>query len=232
MMKGYLALYKEISYHLQEFRRRGRSPRTRHKKFNHAHSSLWYVIERNFSVWKNKWTIIRNMLSFPFYIQILIVSATMAFHNFVRLNDGDDRGFIHINWDSISRREHNNEAGSSYKQNSRSLADPQMELSVKELKKQYRFQQTLSSKTFTVLLPNWCQSQNIAFGSHKGAFCCLDSRYVQNAGYLSFYSFLINRDRSKKEEEVSLLLFLFYWVRKPVEVLYIIQSFATTWLWE
>ena len=58
------------------------------------------------------------MPSFPFYIQILIVSATMAFHNFVRLNDGDDRGFIHINWDSISKREHNSEAGSSYEQNS------------------------------------------------------------------------------------------------------------------
>ena len=66
------------------------------------------------------------MPSFPFYIQILIVSATMAFHNFVRLNDGDDRGFIHINLDSISKREHNSEAGSSYEQNSKSLTGPVM----------------------------------------------------------------------------------------------------------
>ena len=32
----------------------------------------------------------QNMSSFPFHIQILIVSATMALHNFVRLNDRDD----------------------------------------------------------------------------------------------------------------------------------------------
>ena len=126
MIKGYLAPYKGISYHLLEFRRRGGSPRTRHEKFNHAHSSLRCVIEHTFGVWKNKWRIIRNMPSFPFYIQILIVSTTMALHNFVRLNDKDDRGFIHANRDSISRREHNSEVSSSYEQNSRSLTDPEM----------------------------------------------------------------------------------------------------------
>ena len=73
MMKGYLTPYKGISYHLQDFRRRGGSPRTRHEKFNHAHSSLRCTIERTFGVWKNKWRIIKNMLSFPFHIQILIV---------------------------------------------------------------------------------------------------------------------------------------------------------------
>ncbi|XP_050250365.1 protein ALP1-like [Quercus robur] len=126
MMKGYLAPYKGISYHLQDFRRRGGSPRTRHEKFNHAYSSLRCTIEHTFGVWKNKWRIIRNMPSFPFHIQLLIVSATMALHNFVRLNDRDDRGFINANRDSISRREHNSEAGSSYEQNSGSLTDPVM----------------------------------------------------------------------------------------------------------
>ena len=121
MMKGYLAPNKRISYHLQEFRRRGGSPRTRHEKFNHAHSSLRCVIECTFGAWKNKWRIIRNMPSFPFHIQILIESATMTLHNFVRLNDRDDRGFINANRDSISRREHNSEAGSSYEQNSGSF---------------------------------------------------------------------------------------------------------------
>ena len=118
MMKGYLAPYKEISYHLREFQRRVESPRTRHEKFNHSHSSFRCVIERTFGVWKNKWRIIRNMPYFPFHIQILIVSAAMVFHNFVRLNDRDDRGFIKANQDSISKREHNSEAGSSYEQNS------------------------------------------------------------------------------------------------------------------
>ena len=61
---------------------------------------------------------------FPFHIQILIIYATMAFHNFVRLNDRDDRSFINANRDSISRKERNSEADSSYKQNSGSLTDP------------------------------------------------------------------------------------------------------------
>ena len=126
MMKGYLAPYKGISYHLQEFRRRGGSPKTRHEKFNHVHFSLRCTIERTFGVWKNKWRIIRNMTSFPFYIQILIVSTIMALHNFARLNDRDNRGFINANRDSISRRDHNSEAGSSYEQNSESLIDPVM----------------------------------------------------------------------------------------------------------
>ena len=54
------------------------------------------------------------MPSFPFHIQILIESATMTLHNFVRLNDRDDRGFINANRDSISRREYNREASNSY----------------------------------------------------------------------------------------------------------------------
>jgi len=57
---------------------------------------------------------------------MLIVSATMALHNFVRLNDRDDRGFINANRDSISRRGNNSEADSSYEQNSGSLTDPAM----------------------------------------------------------------------------------------------------------
>ena len=66
------------------------------------------------------------MPSFSFHIQILIVFATMTLHNFVRLNDRDDRGFINTNRDSISRREHNSEASSNYEQNLRSLTDPEM----------------------------------------------------------------------------------------------------------
>ena len=66
------------------------------------------------------------MPSFPFHIQILIVSTTMPLHNFVRLNDKDDRSFINANRDSNSRRKRNNEANSSYEQNSGSLTDPAM----------------------------------------------------------------------------------------------------------
>ena len=36
----------------------------------------------------------------------IIVSAIIAFHNFVRLNDRDDRGFNGANQDSIPTRQH------------------------------------------------------------------------------------------------------------------------------
>ena len=66
------------------------------------------------------------MPSFPFHIQILIVSNTITLHNFVRLNDRGDRSFINANRDSISRRERNSEANSSYERNSGSLTNPAM----------------------------------------------------------------------------------------------------------
>ena len=66
------------------------------------------------------------MPSFPFHIQILIVSATMTLHNFVKLNDRDDSSFINANRDSIFRREHNSATSSSDEQNSGSLTDPVM----------------------------------------------------------------------------------------------------------
>ena len=85
---------------------RGGRPRSKHEKFNHAHLFLQCVIEHIFGVWKNKWRIIRSMPSFPFHIQILIVSAIIALHNFVRLNDRDDRGFNGANQDSIPTGQH------------------------------------------------------------------------------------------------------------------------------
>ena len=57
---------------------------------------------------------------------MLIVSAIMAFHNFVRLNDRDDRGFNSANRDSIPTRQHISEVSNSYEQNIRSLTNLEM----------------------------------------------------------------------------------------------------------
>jgi len=50
----FLGPYRGQRYHLQEFRRRGQ-PQTREEIFNRVHSSLRYVIERTFGVWKKRW---------------------------------------------------------------------------------------------------------------------------------------------------------------------------------
>ncbi len=58
------------------------------------------------------------MLSYPFLLQKLIVSATMALHNFVKINDKDDEDFKNsINVPSYA---HDNEGGDE------DNSDPQM----------------------------------------------------------------------------------------------------------
>ncbi|XP_022897755.1 uncharacterized protein LOC111411457 [Olea europaea var. sylvestris] len=86
----YMAPYKgsDILYDFQQFRdeRTGRRRRFRNarEKFNFRHSSCRNVIERAFSVWKERWKILDRMPSYPFRTQVAIVVATMGIHNFMR----------------------------------------------------------------------------------------------------------------------------------------------------
>ncbi|XP_040363070.1 putative nuclease HARBI1 [Rosa chinensis] len=91
-MKGFLGPYKGERYHLPHFRR-GDEPAGHKEIFNHAHSSLRSVIERTFGVWKKKWSILRDMPSFPYDKQVKIVIATMAIHNYIRRYAQQDPDF-------------------------------------------------------------------------------------------------------------------------------------------
>ncbi|XP_020418243.1 uncharacterized protein LOC18780408 isoform X2 [Prunus persica] len=83
-MRGYLGPYKgERYHHLPDFRR-GVQPMGHKEVFNHTHSSLRSVIERTFGVWKKRWSILRDMPSYPFAKQVKIVIATMTLHNYIR----------------------------------------------------------------------------------------------------------------------------------------------------
>ncbi|XP_038679959.1 protein ALP1-like isoform X1 [Tripterygium wilfordii] len=92
---GYLAPYRGERYHSSQFEN-GRRASGPQEVFNHAHSSLRNVIERTFRVTKNRWPILRNMRSFPFPIQVKIVIACMALHNYIRLRVTDDDEFMEI----------------------------------------------------------------------------------------------------------------------------------------
>jgi hypothetical protein len=59
----YLGPYKGEIYHLSEFHRRGQL-QSREEIFNCVHSSLRYVIERTFGVWKKRWRILQKCLCF------------------------------------------------------------------------------------------------------------------------------------------------------------------------
>ncbi|RVW42723.1 hypothetical protein CK203_098617 [Vitis vinifera] len=97
--------YKGERYHLPDFRR-GSSPKGKKEIFNHRHSSLRCTIERTFAVLKNRWRMLREMHSFPLEKQVKIVIASMALHNFIRINAkmdmefkpyDDDQGLLPLN---------------------------------------------------------------------------------------------------------------------------------------
>ncbi|KAH1073136.1 hypothetical protein J1N35_025464 [Gossypium stocksii] len=100
-IKGYLGPYRGQRYHLPDFRR-GRPVSGKEEIFNHSHSLLCSVIERTFGVLKKKWAILRDMPSYSFEKQTMIVVATMTIHNFIRRhvsrNDVDFMEYEDINW--------------------------------------------------------------------------------------------------------------------------------------
>ncbi|KAL5730803.1 hypothetical protein ACHQM5_003594 [Ranunculus cassubicifolius] len=79
---GFLAPYRGVRYHLQDYRHN--RAQTRKELFNHRHSSLRNVIERCFGVLKARFPILKLMPSYPYPTQVYIVVACMTIHNFVR----------------------------------------------------------------------------------------------------------------------------------------------------
>ena len=92
-LPGFLTPFKGERYHLNDYRGRGRRPSTTRELFNHRHSSLRNVIERSFGALKNRFTILRHMLSFTIKKQALIVIACCALHNYIRDQDRMDKNF-------------------------------------------------------------------------------------------------------------------------------------------
>ncbi|CAL5370245.1 unnamed protein product [Camellia sinensis] len=93
--KGFLAPYKGNRYHQPEFQRH--NPRNRDELFNRAHSSLRSVIERTFGAWKMRWRFLKDMPRFDFRkVQVPLVAASMALHNFIRRNSVDDKIIVAV----------------------------------------------------------------------------------------------------------------------------------------
>ena len=90
---GYLAPFKESTYHIPEFRHRSGPPQGKYEVFNFLHSSLHNVIERTFGVLKQKWHILKGMTSFSPRTQKHIITACLALHNFIRDSNLRDKEF-------------------------------------------------------------------------------------------------------------------------------------------
>jgi hypothetical protein len=91
---GYLAPFKGTTYHIPEFcHHRGRPLQGKHEIFNFLHSSLHNVIERAFGVLKQKWHILKAMLSFSARRHAQIIIVCFALHNFIRESQLHDKMF-------------------------------------------------------------------------------------------------------------------------------------------
>jgi hypothetical protein len=123
LMKGYLTPYKGERYHLPDFRRASRGNGIE-ERFNYVHSSLRSVIERTFGVWKNMWPILRQMPSYDFNNQMLIVVATAILHNFIRIHDRKDKGF---KWDE-DNFDNDDDARNNSQENIDNIHDEEMKV--------------------------------------------------------------------------------------------------------
>jgi len=73
------------SYHLKEWADNGNVPENAQELFNLRHATLRNVVERIFGVCKNRFPLLRNMLSYPFDKQCRLIHACCGIHNFIRV---------------------------------------------------------------------------------------------------------------------------------------------------
>ena len=82
--RQFLAPYRGIRYHLQEYSDSGCEPRNEKELFNLRHASLRNVVERIFSILKSRFLILKIVPPFPYATQAEVVLACAAVHNFLR----------------------------------------------------------------------------------------------------------------------------------------------------
>lgn len=82
--RQFLAPFRGVRYHLQDFAGHGRDPENENELFNLRHASLRNVIERIFGIFKSRFTIFKSAPPFLFKTQAELVLACAALHNFLR----------------------------------------------------------------------------------------------------------------------------------------------------
>ncbi|KAL2465736.1 putative harbinger transposase-derived nuclease [Abeliophyllum distichum] len=81
--RQFLAPFRGVRYHLQDFGGQGRNPENANEVFNLRHASLRNVIERIFSIFKSQFTILKSAPPYPFRTQAELVLAYVGLHNFL-----------------------------------------------------------------------------------------------------------------------------------------------------
>ncbi|XP_042477251.1 putative nuclease HARBI1 [Macadamia integrifolia] len=81
--QGFLRPYRNVRYHLKEWRNIDQSPSDKKELFNLRHSQLRNVIERSFGLLKSRFKILKNQPEYPFKTQARIVLACVLLHNHI-----------------------------------------------------------------------------------------------------------------------------------------------------
>lgn len=79
-----LCPYRGVRYHLKEQISAAQRPRTKEELFNLRHSSLRNAVERIFGVTKRRFQIFNSPPEYTLEIQVPLVFAVSALHNFIR----------------------------------------------------------------------------------------------------------------------------------------------------
>lgn len=82
--------YEKVRYHLREWKLSGLEPLNKEELFNLRHAALRNAIERIFGVLKRKWKILKKPSEFPIGVQVKLILALTAVHNFIKLAGCDD----------------------------------------------------------------------------------------------------------------------------------------------
>ncbi|XP_020874240.1 protein ALP1-like [Arabidopsis lyrata subsp. lyrata] len=82
--RNFLAPYRGVRYHLQEYSGQNSQPTNAKELFNHRHASLRNVVERIFGIFKSRFLIFKSAPPFPYKTQTEIVLACVGLHNFLR----------------------------------------------------------------------------------------------------------------------------------------------------
>ena len=82
---NFLAPFRGVRYHLQDFHGHGRHPENANELFNLRHASLRNVVERLFGIFKSRFTIFKTAPPFPYSTQAELVLACAELHNFLRM---------------------------------------------------------------------------------------------------------------------------------------------------
>lgn len=100
--RQFLAPFRGVRYHLQDFTGEGRDPEKEEELFNLRHATLRNVVERIFGVFKSRFAIFKFAPPFPYNTQAKLVLACTGLHNFLRKECRSDEFPIDPNDDSSS----------------------------------------------------------------------------------------------------------------------------------